>query len=87
MVAHMKTPIQVPLTCHHHFISRVPLTVGNLVILCMGAISGSVGASSVFPINLLVCYEGEFVCNGSARDYRLRARPCCHMNIMGYPMF
>lgn len=30
------------------------LILGNLVILCMGAISGSIGASSVFPINLLV---------------------------------
>jgi solute carrier family 25 (mitochondrial phosphate transporter), member 23/24/25/41 len=27
--------------------------VGNLVVLCMGAISGSIGASTVFPINLL----------------------------------
>jgi hypothetical protein len=33
---------------------RSELILGNLVILCMGAISGSVGASSVFPINLLV---------------------------------
>ena len=28
--------------------------LGNLVVLCMGAISGSIGASIVFPINLLV---------------------------------
>src|SRR5437762_9991704 len=28
--------------------------LGNFVVLCMGAISGSIGASIVFPINLLV---------------------------------
>jgi hypothetical protein len=37
-----------------HFSLKSSLILGNLVILCMGAISGSIGASSVFPINLLV---------------------------------
>lgn len=30
------------------------LKLGNIAILCMGALSGSIGASVVFPINLLV---------------------------------
>jgi len=35
-------------------LQRTQLILGNLVVLCMGAISGSIGASIVFPINLLV---------------------------------
>jgi len=32
----------------------IMLMVGNIAVLCMGAISGSIGASAVFPVNLLV---------------------------------
>jgi hypothetical protein len=34
---------------------------GNLVVLCMGAVSGSIGALAVFPINLLVCPQDVLI--------------------------
>jgi solute carrier family 25 (mitochondrial phosphate transporter), member 23/24/25/41 len=35
-------------------IFTMALIIGNVAVLCMGAISGSIGASAVFPLNVLV---------------------------------
>jgi solute carrier family 25 (mitochondrial phosphate transporter), member 23/24/25/41 len=55
--------------------------VGNIAILCMGAISGSIGASAVFPINLLVFCHFTAI-NVSAPDYRHKEQLCYHMSMM-----
>lgn len=38
---------------HKHHIDESEVSIGNFVVLTMGALSGSVGASVVYPVNLL----------------------------------
>jgi hypothetical protein len=59
--------------------------LGNLVVLCMGAISGSIGASIVFPINLLV-YLLVLLLMISGHDCKLREQRYCRTSTMVYLM-
>jgi hypothetical protein len=59
--------------------------LGNLVVLCMGAISGSIGASIVFPINLLV-YLSILLLTISGHECKLREQRYYHTSTMVYLM-
>jgi len=55
-------------------------------VLCMGAISGSIGASIVFPINLLVWFCVEIRADVSERECKHRERLCFRMNMKDLEM-
>ena len=51
----------------------------------MGAASGSLGASAVFPLNLLVVSYRPWLTD-SEHDYKLKEQQCCHMSTTDYGM-